>query len=95
MQVHLNNNANPVAPSGPPKPASRVASNSQTEETQFEASRALNGSLDQLPEIRPEVVERAKRLLQDSNYPPAEAIRKISSLLAMNLSESLKVDSRD
>jgi len=86
MQIHLNNNANPVAPPGSPKTPSRAAPQAPVESAPFAASQALNDSLAQLPAVRPEVVEKAKRLLLDSNYPPEEAIRKISNLLAINLS---------
>lgn len=93
MQVHLNNNANPVAFAGPQKPPVRAPDTGPSPGPQFQAAQALNGALIQLPDARPEVVERAKSLIHDPEYPPMEAIRKISSLLAMNLSDLPEVTS--
>lgn len=52
---------------------------------EFEQSRALEGRLERAPEIRAELVANAKKLVSDVNYPPAETIHKIASLLALNL----------
>jgi hypothetical protein len=57
------------------------------DDTSFERSAALNRSLADTPEVRSEVVERARRLIEDSSYPPPEAINKIADLLAMKLAE--------
>ena len=53
----------------------------------FERSAALNRSLADTPEVRREVVERARRLIEDTSYPPPEAINKIADLLAMKLAQ--------
>lgn len=55
--------------------------------TSFERSAALNRSLAGTPEVRREVVERARRLIEDTSYPPPEAINKIADLLAMKLAQ--------
>ncbi|HSH15114.1 MAG TPA: hypothetical protein VLD18_03705 [Verrucomicrobiae bacterium] len=39
------------------------------------------------PEVRQQVVERARRLIEDTSYPPQEAINKIADLLAMTLAQ--------
>jgi len=55
--------------------------------TAFERSAALNRSLANTPEVRQQVVERARRLIEDTSYPPQEAINKIADLLAMTLAQ--------
>lgn len=52
---------------------------------EFEQSRALEGRLQGAPEIRAQLVANAKQLVSDVNYPSAETIHKIASLLALNL----------
>lgn len=56
----------------------------------FERSAALNRSLADLPDVRRQVVERARRLIEDTSYPPQEAINKIADLLAMTLAQESK-----
>lgn len=46
-----------------------------------ERSMRIGFAMDQIPEIRPEVVERGRQLLADPNYPGAEITRKIASLI--------------
>ncbi|MGH8018563.1 MAG: hypothetical protein ACREIA_09770 [Opitutaceae bacterium] len=45
------------------------------------ASSKIRQALDQIPEIRPEVVERGRQLAADPNYPPREVVQKIASLI--------------
>jgi hypothetical protein len=49
----------------------------------------LNAQLQQQPEIRPEVVARARLLAADPSYPPASVIQKVASqiLASPDLSE--------
>ena len=51
----------------------------------FERSTALNEALAETPDVRPEVVARARALVGDPTYPPEVAIKKISQLLAMKI----------
>ncbi|HEY1171413.1 MAG TPA: hypothetical protein VGH19_08605 [Verrucomicrobiae bacterium] len=39
----------------------------------------------QTPDVRADVIARAKKLVADPAYPPTETIRKIANLLAVNL----------
>ena len=50
---------------------------------QFSAgqSAALRSALAAQPEIRPEVVERAKALAADPNYPPRDVLAKVAGLI--------------
>ena len=52
---------------------------------EFAATQALDLALHSAPDIRPEKVERAARLLEDPNYPPQELIRRLSRLIAVNI----------
>ena len=54
----------------------------------FDNSRALEARLSDVPDVRPEKVERAKHLIGDPTYPPRETIRKIATLLALAQSEN-------
>ena len=47
----------------------------------IERSMRIESAMDQIPEIRPEVVERGRQLLADPNYPSPEITRKIASLI--------------
>ncbi len=66
---------------------SATAPRSVDDRASFERSAALNRSLSTTPEVRPEVVDRARRLIEDTSYPPVVAINKIANLLAMKLAE--------
>ena len=51
----------------------------------FEGVAALTEALRATPRVRPEVVAQAQQLIGDVKYPPAEIIRGIVTLCAMNL----------
>jgi hypothetical protein len=44
-------------------------------------SSKVRASLEEMPEIRPEVVERGRKLLADPGYPSPEIVRKIAALI--------------
>ena len=44
-----------------------------------ESADFLRAELQRQPEIRPEVVARARALAADPNYPPMAAIRKVAA----------------
>ena len=54
-------------------------------QAEFAATEALDQALHNAPDIRPEKVERATRLMDDRNYPPPELIRRLSRLFADNI----------
>lgn len=41
----------------------------------------LRAELDRQPEIRPEVVERARALAADANYPSREVLNKVGAMI--------------
>jgi hypothetical protein len=52
-----------------------------TDQIHIDKTAALRAGLDQVPEIRPEVVARARALAADPSYPSDEIIRHVSSLI--------------
>ena len=66
------------------KPAQRAAQAAE-DEVAFENSRALTTALQNTPESRDDVVQRATELVGDVNSPPPETIRMISNLLALQM----------
>lgn len=54
-----------------------------------ESAAFLRKALDRHPEIRPEVVERARALAADPNYPPVAVMKHVASQIlgAPDLSE--------
>jgi hypothetical protein len=46
------------------------------------STEALNTALDNTPPVRGEKVEQARKLVQDTSYPPQVLIRKLSALFA-------------
>jgi hypothetical protein len=86
MQVNSSQHSNPVGQTELVKrPADQLRP--PTDGASFDRSEALNRSLSEAPDVRSEVVERARRLIEDTSYPPPEAINKIADLLAMKLSQ--------
>lgn len=60
--------------------ASRVQG-SPSDRIHIDMPAALRASLQQVPEIRPEVVERARALAADPAYPSADIINKVSATI--------------
>lgn len=51
---------------------------SRPDRVSIESATLLRAELDREPEVRPEVVARARALAADPNYPPVEALRKLA-----------------
>ena len=49
---------------------------------EFSEANELESALHESPEIRPEVVQRAAKLIESNNYPPPEMIRRLARLFA-------------
>jgi hypothetical protein len=86
MQVNPSHHNDPVGPTERVR-RSAVAALAASDGASFERSSALSRSLTDTPEVRREVVERARRLIEDTSYPPQVAINKIADLLAMKLAQ--------
>jgi len=52
-----------------------------TDQIHIDKAAALRAGLGQVPEIRPEVVARARALAADPSYPSDEIIRHVSSVI--------------
>lgn len=91
MQVNPSHQNDPVGQTEFVK-RSAIPSRANTDGASFDKSAALNRSLADIPDVRPDRVSRAKQLIADVNYPPQEAIKKISDLLAMKLREAKETD---
>jgi hypothetical protein len=87
MEIKPNYQAASVDPTQAGRPAAKPAK-SDDQSVDFSGSQRLEENLRNLPDVRPEVVQRGRELVSDSNYPPPEGIRRISQLLAINFSES-------
>lgn len=85
MNIDPLNNSGYIAPShvnargqqGQPAPTSP----DDFDRLSAQLSSKVRASLEEMPEIRPEVVERGRKLLADPNYPTAEITRKIAALI--------------
>jgi hypothetical protein len=62
----------------------------QSDQLSTERAAFLRAELVRQPEIRPDVVARARTLAADPNYPPAHVIARVASqiLAAPDLSEA-------
>ncbi len=49
---------------------------------EFTETEALRQAMASTPEVRADVVERARSLANNPNYPPEEIVRKLSQLFA-------------
>jgi hypothetical protein len=64
----------------------RQARTTTSDSAQFAAAESVDKALDAAPDVRPEVVERAQKLVSSAKYPPPELINGIAHLIADNLS---------
>ena len=63
--------------------AQREAAPSASDTASFANSASLQGKLNDLTTVRPEKVDQARSLLANPNYPPAELLDRIATLLAV------------
>lgn len=54
---------------------------SRPDQLSTEGAAFLRSELDRQPEIRPEVVERARALAADPNYPSKDTLRQIGAMI--------------
>jgi hypothetical protein len=64
----------------------KAAAQPPTDAASFDNAAALKTSLDSLPAARSEEVARGRELVANPQYPPAEAVRRISNLIAGQIS---------
>jgi hypothetical protein len=51
----------------------------------FERTQALEKTLQETPQVRPEAVTQASALISDANYPSDETLNKMAGLLAAKI----------
>ena len=92
MEVKANQNVDiaqrVIANQTKPRPA---AAGSDT--ASFTRVAALDEALHATPTMRPEAVARAKELISDVLYPPADTINGIATLLALKLETGDRAES--
>jgi hypothetical protein len=84
MAIELNANRITPVSSGQPPQQVRAAAPARDEAT-FSGAAALTEALAQLPDTRPEVVQRAREVVGTVMYPPSETLDRIAKLLAINI----------
>lgn len=66
-------------------PPTREREETPVDSVNFSEAGALGEALRAEPETRPEVVERARKLIGQVNWPPDEAIQQLAELLAIRM----------
>ena len=82
MQIEFNTNRIAKRDSSQPV-AQRAATSSASDTASFADSASLQAKLNDLTTVRPEKVDQAKSLLANPNYPPADLLDRIATLLAV------------
>ena len=84
--MKINPNTDPLRVDGtqPPKPAA-PATLLAADSTSFAGSAAVNRAIGTTPDSRPEFVARARALINDPAYPGNDILRRVSQLLAGQL----------
>lgn len=82
MEIKLDVNTPKVQAVNGPQPAAR-SSKATEPKVEFSNAAALDRALKATPDVRAEEVERARKLVNDTNWPPPETIQKLSTLFAM------------
>lgn len=85
MQVDPKLTTSAVARADTSQPLVRKAK-SETDCATFSRTEALHNAYRDVPDVRTEVVSKARELVSSSTYPPPETIKRLSNLLAMQLS---------
>ncbi len=78
---------------GPEMRAARRSRPTNTDAGEFNRTDALRQALADTPDIRPEEVERARKLISTSQYPPPETLDRLARLLAIAFTTDSGVDS--
>lgn len=88
-----------IQPNGEASPVTRLEDRSAArpprlgeDKKAFAGADALERALKNTPEVRPERVAEAQKLVLDDNYPPEVLVRKIAALLAIDLGKTDPLD---
>ena len=91
MEIKINRNVDSVARVVTPGAKASRPIDADAALSVFENSRALEARLDQLPDVRPDVLETGRRLVGDPAYPPRETIKRIATLLAIEVQKAVAI----
>lgn len=86
MEIKLDLNAGRLPAVGASKPAAR-ATEAPGEKTDFRETAALQRALERTPDVRSDVVDQARRVVGEPDYPPRETLQKIATLLALQFKQ--------
>ena len=86
IRISPNHGSGPVSRIWSQSPPAAPVAN-RADSARFDGAAALDRALADTPDRRVDQVERARRLLGEAGYPPAETIRRIASLLATKLGD--------
>jgi hypothetical protein len=83
MEIKLNTNIDSVARLSQSQPKASRPVDHQPALSEFTNSHALEARLEELPDLRSDKVQHAKRLVGDPTYPPRETMQRLAALLAI------------
>ena len=84
MEIKLNSNIDSVARLGNHQLKTSRPIDQQPSMSEFQNSQALETRLNDLPDVRTDKLQEAKRLVGDPTYPPRETIQRLATLLAID-----------
>ena len=85
MEINMKINANAIDATPPAKRAATKTAPLSVTGDSFASSNALEGALKNVPDVRPEAVERARQLINDPTYPSAGTVKQLSDFFAKKL----------
>ena len=91
MQINTNYHFSPVNRVGEASlvataaKSASVSAPSAEDVASFPDTKRLTEAIAQTPDVRADKVARARELVKQSDYPPAEMVRKIGNLIAGHL----------
>jgi hypothetical protein len=92
MEVKANINID-TTPRVGVSPTRRQTVSAGTDSVSFQKVEALDQALQATPVARTEAVARARELIGDVKYPPADTINSIAALLALKMGLAPEADS--
>ncbi|MCF7668395.1 MAG: hypothetical protein K9N48_01300 [Verrucomicrobia bacterium] len=87
MQIDPNINAGSVKKINPAA-ENKTKAKAPKDFVDFGHAQALEQSLRETPDVRPEMVQKAREVYGDPGYPPEEIVQRLSLLLASELDRS-------
>lgn len=92
MEVKANINID-ASPRVGVNPARRQTVSARADTVSFQKVEALDQALQATPPVRTEEIARARDLIGDVKYPPADTINSIAALLALKMGAIAEADS--